>query len=325
MTEPRREAPKASEPVRPPARRWPGRVAAILSVGLFGGAGLMLADWVRDRGRVSERLEHGTSVEAPRRAPAAEPKEREPDPRMATWLDGGVTYGPSRRVGFGRDRAWFTVGTSREAPDVVFARRMTAWAMAIDATAFEGMVKAGPSAAVALRLSASVAVIPGGAALVRLPPDASASLRGALRTEPGGVILASSRRGRWEYLTFWFPEGLDLDALLREAKSSKTAPRVLEAIGPEALAAFEPALSLSGEGAEGGPATVLCRARGPAGAAIERVASGLSGRGWRDAEQGVKDRDSGTRVLTGPDATVWMATADPSQVGGLVTVLIGPP
>ena len=316
---------RAPSEARPPARRWPGRVAALLAVALFGASGVLLADWVSDRDRVAERLEQGAPHAVEEDLARGTAPEPAPDARMAPWLDGSATYSPARRVAFGRDRAWFTVGTSTATPDEVFARRMASWASAVDAAALEGVAKAGPSAAIGMRLAASVATIPGGASLMRLPPDPLAARRGLLRTEPGGVILALAGHGRWEYLTFYFPEGLDLDALIHEARSSKTGPRVLDALGPEAIEALEPALSLGGDDRTGAPTTVLCRAHGPAGAAIDRVAGGLVGRGWRDATEGAEARDPGTRVLTGPDATVWMATADREQTGGLVTVLIGPP
>ena len=105
----------------------------------------------------------------------------------------------------------------------------------------------------------------------------------------------------------------------------KASTKALAPLGPEALSDLEPALSLGVDGRSDGASTVLCRSIGRAGGAIERVAASLSRRGFKDAEDGVKQRSAGTRVLAGPDATIWMTTADREQEGGLVTVLIGPP
>ena len=203
-----------SAPVAPrPARRWPGRVAALLTVGLFGAGSLFLSDWLRDRSAVDARIEEGLTG---RQVPllATEPAQ-DADPRMTPWLDANVLYGPARRLAFGRDRAWFAAGTSAEGPQQVFARLLGRVAAGFDAKAVEAVVREGPSAAVALRLSASIGRIPGGASLVRLPADTAAIRRGNLRTEPGVVVLALEAMDHWEYLTFYFPKGLDLDALIR--------------------------------------------------------------------------------------------------------------
>jgi hypothetical protein len=313
-------APSPSAPAPRPARRWPGRVAALATVLMFGAGSLLLADWLRERSAVDERLEHALS----RRSGAALDAKAAPevDPRMATWLDPAVRYGPARRMPFGRDRALFAVGTSTEGPQEVFPRLLGRMAAGFDAKAVDSVVRAGPSAVVALRLSASIGRIPGGASLVRLPPDVASIRRGIVRTEPGVVVLALEGHERWQYLTFYFPEGLDLDALIR---SSRADPRVLDALGPAAGEVLQPALTFSGEDRMGGPSTVICKARGRAGAAIDKVADSLARRGWRDAEQGLEERRVGARVMAGPDATVWMTTVDREQMDGMVTVLIGPP
>ena len=297
-----------------------GRVAALVSVGLFGAGSLLLSDWLRDRSAVDERVAHGLT-ERPEPLPALEAAQ-DVDPRMRIWLDEKVRYGPARLLAFGRDRAWFAVGTTTEGPLEVFPRVLGRVAAGFDAKAADAVLREGPSASVALRLSASIGTIPGGASLVRLPPDVAAIRRGNVRTEPGVVVLAIQGLDLWQYLTFYFPQGLDLDALIR---TSRPSPHVLDALGPSVEGALEPALSFSGEGRASGPSTVLCRARGRTGEAIDRVANSLSRRGWRDAEEGIEGRRSTARVMTGPDATVWMMAADRNQLDGMVTVLIGPP
>ena len=64
---------------------------------------------------------------------------------------------------------------------------------------------------------------------MRLPPDIESIRRGILRTEPGVVVLALEGHDRWQYLTFYFPRGLDLDALIRIVAGPSSR---LDALGP---------------------------------------------------------------------------------------------
>jgi hypothetical protein len=172
-----------------------------------------------------------------------------------------------------------------------------------------------------MRLRATVSNGPVAASLVRLPPDAARSVGGALRTETGAVVLAFRADPGWDYLAFWFPDGLDLAAL---ATGPAPSPRVLSALGPEAQDALTPSLALGGD-ERGRGATILCRSKGPAGDAIAKVAGALERRGWRDVETDPTRRTPGARALTGPEGTVWMATSDVDRPDGLVSVLVEAP
>ena len=71
---------------------------------------------------------------------------------------------------------------------------------------------------------------------------------------------------------------------------------------------------------------MLCRSKGLAGVAMDRVADAMTQHGFKDLAAGVPAVVVGeeiVRVLRGPSCTVWLSTTDPSQDGGLVTVTIG--
>jgi hypothetical protein len=276
-----------------------------------------LADWLRERADLGRPA--GSARSAGTRPPADVVAR---DPRMEPWLDPKVVWGPTRRTTFGKDTALLVTGSSPDGPALVFERRLVELAQGLGTSGLVEAVRAGPSAAAALRLNATVSNGPICAALVRLPPDVRGAVKGTLKTEPGVVILAFRAPDRWDYVTFWFPDGLDLTALARE---TAPPPQVLKPLGPEAERSLVPTLALGGEGATRGSKTILCRSQGPAGAAIDRVATSLLHRGWRDAEAHVEEKTPGARVLTGPSGTVWMATTDGERTDGLVTVLVEAP
>jgi len=135
---------------------------------------------------------------------------------------------------------------------------------------------------------------------VRLPPAPAALEDGRLRLEPGGVVLGWDYGTKWEYVVFYFPEGLDLEAFTQIRAPSAESIAVLGREGREALV---PELRIGGS-EPGEPATVLCRARGPAGAALDRVAAGLASRGFQDVKGShlEGEEEQVVRILEGPGA-----------------------
>ena len=329
MTEPATPTPPPASSTPPPAPAtkspprsaplWMGRVAAIVVVVLFGWGTLLLADWLRERGDLHR--------------PVTQPLTRENlirdavirEPLLDPWLDPAVAWGPVRKTSFGRDPALLVTGPSADGPDAVFERRLLAFAQSLPIDGLAQSIREGPSATRALRLNATLSAGPVCASLVRLPPDVVASRGGTLRTEPGLVMLAfhvPMRLHPWDYVTFFFPKGLDLSALARE---SAPPPRVLAMLGPEAQRFLVPTLALGGDTKAQGSRTVLCRSVGTAGYAIDRVAEALERQGWRSVDSDPSGRPPGTRALTGPKGTVWMATSDVDRTDGLVSVLVEAP
>lgn|GEM_PF-5288607 len=304
----------AHRPLRP-VRRWPSRLAAAASVALFAGGALRIAHWMRERRELSE------AMDAPPPAGTAAghaPLFVEPDPRMRDYLVPSARFGPVRRMPFGRDPALFAAGTSRAGPDVVFADILRAWAPAEGVESLRRAVRDGPSAVGLLRVRATAGEFPGGASLVRLSPAPAALEAERLRLEPGGVVLGWDYGTKWEYVVFYFPQGLDLDAF-----TETTAPPAesIALLGREGRETLVPELRLGGT-EPGEPSTVLCRSRGPAGTAVDRVAEGLASRGFRDvsATRIEGQEEQVVRVLEGPKGTVWLTTTERGQDGGLVTV-----
>lgn len=288
---------------------WTRRILALVATGLFLAGGVLLAHWLREREALSDlRFQAGS-------AGADRPEGPRPgDPRMRTFLPEEVVYGPVRRIAFGKDSALFAAGSSTRGPDEVFGAIVERSRRRLDRDMLDRLAKEGPSAAVALRLNYCTGSIPGGAFCLRLAPDVEAARDGRLVLEPGGVILAWGEADRWHYVTFYFPQGLDLDAFLE----SHGAPRdALAPLGPEAAAALEPTLRLGSDG----PATVLCRAQGRARDAIDRTAAALERAGWETVHR--EEGETEARVLRGPGGEVWLSTSDAERVGGLVTVMIG--
>lgn len=309
-------APAAPATAAPrPVRRWPSRLAAVASLALFAGGALRVAHWMRERRELSETLAAPKQVV---RTGRGVPFFVEPDPRMRDYLVPSARFGPVRRMPFGKDPALFASGSSRARPEVVFAEILKAWAPAQTPQSLEQAVREGPSAVGLLRLRASVESFPDGAALVRLPPAPAALEDGRLRLEPGGVVLGWDYGTKWEYVVFYFPEGLDLDAF-----TSTTAPPAdsIAVLGREGRETLVPELRVGGD-EPGEPSTVLCRARGPAGAALDRVAAGLAARGFQDvAGSHVEgEEEQVVRILEGPKGTIWLTTTERAQDGGLVTV-----
>lgn len=298
-----------------PVRRWPSRLAAVASVALFAGGALRIADWMRERRELSESV--GTAGPADASARRA-PLFVEPDPRMRDYLVPSARFGPVRRMPFGRDPALFASGSSRAGPEVVFADILRAWAPEEGVESLRRAVREGPSAVGLLRVRATVGEFPGGASLVRLPPAPASLEDDRLRLEPGGVVLGWDYGTKWEYVIFYFPQGLDLDAFTETAAPPAESIALLGREGRETLI---PELRLGGS-EPGEPSTVLCRSRGPAGTAVDLVAEGLASRGFRDVS-GTRlegGEEQVVRVLEGPKGTVWLTTTERGQEGGLVTV-----
>jgi hypothetical protein len=281
---------------------------ALGSVVLFGAGALRLADWLHDR----------RAMAAPPAPAAAAPERPAPpvDPRMAVYLDEELEYGPARATSFlGAGDALFAVARSVVHPHDAFARLLARLGPDTSGAAVRAELRRGPSAEAALRLQASVGAFPGGAFFVRLPPDAAAAKEGRCRVEPGGVVLAVPDRSAWAYLLFFFPQGLDLDRLARDAAPP---PGVLRPLGPAAERVLEPALAVG----DGRPRTVLCRARGTSGEAVDAVARDLERRGWTLLPERESPAGAGSVCLVDGEDTVCLAPADPAQVGGLVTVFV---
>lgn len=310
----------APAPSPPPRKgRVFDRVSAVAAVLLFGAGAFLVAGWLRDRNAVQGGPEREYATAAP---PADREVPAPPvDPRMEEWMDKAVNWGPLRAVSFGHHLSWFTAGPSHEHPAAVFGRALKRWQQQMTDEMRRRTIEAGPSAAVALRLQATTGSLPQCAFLVRMPLDAEAAKKRKLRTEPGGVALAFPARGDWEYVLFWFPAGMDFDDLAPEFKPE---PGVLAVLGPEADLLDPRAVLRASPGAAGG-ATVLCRSRGPAGAAIDRLVSGLESRGWHGIVGSRREGLERAVALTGPRESVWIDTADRDADGGLVTVVLGNP
>lgn len=314
--------PAATVPARP-ARRWPSRVLAAASVVLFAAGALRIGAWLRERRELAEHVASPRRRDAATAAPAIVPA----DPRMAAYLPATVRFGPVRRMPFGRDEAYFAAGPSRTPPGTVFGEILRRFEPASDPASLRRAIEQGPSALAGLRTAPTIGKFPGGVSLVHLPASSAAAERAGpdadverLATEPGGVVLAFDYGDRFEYAVFFFPSGLDVEAFTRAATPR---PDALAALGPEAVDALSPELRLGADG-RGELVTTLCRAKGPAGAAMERVAKGLARQGYKELA-GVRPSEDGAdadvvRVLEGPRGTIWLTTSEREVDGGLVTV-----
>jgi hypothetical protein len=303
-------------------------VLAVASVVLFGAGALHVARWLGERREPSD-ADSGASGRA---APAPLRRVAASDPRMDAFLSAAVAYGPVRRTPFGRDSALFTAGPSLTPPEQVFAEILGRFAPRTDPASLRRELERGPSAVSALRTRATVGPFPGGHYLVHLPPDAASALSGPvaggatvgrLRTEPGGIVLAFAYDGgRYEYAAFYFPNGFDVGAFSR---STEAGPEVLAALGPEARGALSVEWCVGGD-ARGDLTTALCRSKGRAGDALDRVAAGLSARGYTvlaGSRPGVPGESGDlVRVLESGRGTIWLTTSERDVVGGLVTVTL---
>ena len=311
-------------PPRAVRGRLVSRVLAVASVVLFGGGALLLARGLRHRGASEVDLGGARSSTAGAGAQPARPAA--PDVRLDAWLDPSVDFGPPRETRFGPAKALAFSGASSAGPEDVFGRMLARWGGTVDARTLRAAVEMGPSAAAALRLQATVGRWEGGAFLLRMPVEATAD--GRLRLEPGGLLFAFAAPHGWDYVGFYFQDGLDLDALLGDARA-KPGPDALSPIPPEGVAGLEPVLSLDGFADVGsragrGPRSVVCRAHGEAGDAVDRAAASLEAAGYRTLSR-VGDPPQDARALAGPAATVWIATPDRRRAGGPVTIMVGPP
>ena len=298
------------------------RLMAAGTVGLLLAAGLLLADWLRAREQVGAGL-NATLTEA-RGQGLEDVPESAFDPRMDGWMPGTVGFSQPRLTSFGDDRALFSAGPSLAPPEEVFGAVVARMERGVTEEAARRALAMGPSAMAALRMQVTAGLFPGGAFLLRLAPRLDEVQAGRLRLEPGGVMLAwQVAAERWEYVLFYFPDGLDLDAFIRRFGAPE---RALEPLGPVARHYLEPTLQLDpaawGTPDAAGPRTVICKARGTPREAISQATRELEERGWllvppRGAE------DGSMAVLEGPGGSIWIATSEPEVTGGLVTVLFG--
>ena len=285
----------------------PARLLAVVVTGaLFLAGALLLADWLRDR-------DAAFGIATPRAEP---PRvlDQALDPRVEAFLGGGVAWAPPRLDHFGPSPAALVVGHDLRAPKEVFARMLGGgW----DDEARRAALRAGPSAAVALRTQATVGVMPTGAFLVRMPPDLAAAAEGRLRTEPGAVTLAFPAARGWDYVTWAFPEGLDLDGL---PAAFRAPPQVLTPLDGAADHLLEPVFAFGGDGV--GPRTILCRAQGGTGDVVREVAARLRSRGWvRHYASDAQDMRA-VRVLRHGQQEIWLTAASTGKTGGMVSVML---
>ncbi len=290
---------------------------------LFAAGALRIASWLRERRELAEH------VATPRRHDAAKAASFfvEADARMQAYLPSSVRFGPVRKMPFGSDTAYFAAGPSKTPPGTVFGEILRRFEPATDPASLRRAVAQGPSALGALRTAPTIGKFPGGVSLVHLAPAPVATSADPdadpehLATEPGGVVLAFDYGDdKWEYAVFFFPDGLDVETFTR---TTTPRPDALAALGPEGAEALAPELRLGADG-RGELVTTLCRAKGPAGAAVDRVAKGLAKQGYKELA-GVRSADDGgeadvVRVLEGPKGTIWLTTSEREVEGGLVTV-----
>ena len=301
------------------AGRWFARITAVVALGALALGALFLASWFRDRREVAEETAttHGAIHEGT--AAVAVPV----DPRMQVYLAHSIAFNPVREVSFGTDKALFSAGPSKRKPEDVFGGILLAWAPMIDPAAIRAALLNDTMSTAILRMQVTTGVFPGGAFLVRLAPDPSSYASGRLRLEPGGAMLAYDEGDSWQYVVFYFPHGIDIESFTEQ---NAPPPGVLSALGPAATQSLEPAMVLGDPDRTSGASTVLCRSKGLAGAAMDRVADAMTKQGFKDMAVGpvaVVPGEESVRVLRGPSCTVWLSTTDPSQDGGLVTVTIG--
>jgi hypothetical protein len=158
--------------------------------------------------------------------------------------------------------------------------------------------------------------------LSRMPPEVRAD--GGLRLEPGGVLLGFPAPHGWDYVGFFFPAGLDLDALLHDPRHRAT-PESLSPIPAPARERLEPVIALDAFGAPG-VRSVICRARGAAGPAVEQAALALEGEGWSRLSRRTAPAPGEAWALSsrrgGRGGELWIETPERSREGGLVTIWI---
>ncbi len=322
-------SPSSSSSAAEPKKKhtpWASRVLAVLSIFLFAAGSLMLADALRGRDETSARV---AAVQAGKAQPPAAPPLAI-DEEMYAYLPPEIDFGPVRATHFGADRAFCTAGPSEAPPDVTFERILRTLNPDGGQEVRRSALSNPPSAAAALRMQASVGVLEGVAFLVRLPPSVEAALDGKLRTEKGAIVLAYARRpGSWEYVAFYFPDGLDLDGYVAQFGRPVDA---LAPLGPEVERVLEPAVAIGGDvfsasvaGGRRPPMTVICRAVGTTGVAMDKAVAALQRRGWQPLPGVEGDGREDTRVLDGPKGQVWITTADRQQRDGMVTVMLDIP
>jgi len=295
----------------PPTRHLLARPSHLIGIvvtgGLFLAGALLLADWLRSR---DAAFAPQVVPQSPRAA-----VEMVTDPRIEPFLGGGVAWGPARADRFGRSPAVFVVGHDERGPKEVFARMLEGgW----DDEARRAVLRAGPSAAVALRAQATVGMMPSGAFLVRIAPDLDAARAGRLLTEPGAVTLAFKKTVGWDYVTWAFPEGLDLDGIPATLRAPPQSLTPLEGATDRLL---DPLLAF-GAGAKG-PQTILCRAYGKPADAVRDVARRLERLGWLRRYGAEREEENRVvRVLERGRHEVWLAAADAAGAGGMVSVML---
>lgn len=310
----------APEPGARGIRSW---VSGLLCVALFAGGALLMADWLHERGTLGGTVLDPASEGGGLRA-APVPRLL---PTMDAHVDREIGFGPVRVVSFGASSAWMSVASSKEPPEDVFTRVLMRRAGGLSEETIQSYVRMGPSVQAAMRMQVSVGRFAAGAFLLHLPPDVEAVRQGDLRFEPGAITLAFRTASGWDYVAFYFPDGLDLSGLVGARSHARHA---LDGLGADVSAILEPRLRIPLDGLpgpderrEGG--IILCRARrGTAGSAVASVASRLEGRGWRRLLSPVGDEHS-LCVLRRPSQEIWLSATEAAQQGGVVTVVIRNP
>ncbi len=312
--------PAKTTPVPSPHRSsWPQRVMAIVALGFFLAGCVMLADWLQGRNRLGPP---GTAAAAQR---AGDPSagaaahlalaDHDIDPRVFAYRNKRVRFGPVRRDRLGKNKAFFFAGPSPDGPDVVFGEIVARAARGMTNRLQTELLNAGPSAQRALRFQHSVGKMPGGAYLLRLPADVASAQRGRTRLEPGVVMLAYECGTFWEYVCFYLPQGLDVGALVDAYQPKPDALSDLGDVGRY----LEPTLDLGGGDTR--LRTMLCKARGTTGAAVDGTLRALERAGWTRIHRSDEAQES-VYVLTRKQGELWIHTTDRAAERGVVTVMI---
>lgn len=306
-------------------RRALRATGALVTMGVVAWGALLLANHLDERRDVADNVAARQQIAGAPPHVASMPE----DPRMRMYLDTPVNWSPVRLVKFGEDLAYFSSGLSQVHPNKMFHGIADGFSRAADtpearaaAKQYEGV----PAVTKLWRLHMHMGQLHGIAFFLHAPPDLAAARAGTLKTEPGGLILGFQKNAGWEYITFFFPAGLNLDAYLRQFGP---APQALRELGPEVGRHLVPTLALGsgGTGLTGatstkGARTVFCKAVGRSDEALKRTVAALKRRGWESRLPPGAKEQPGRHVLGSPQGELWITASDLNQVGGLITVLL---
>lgn len=319
---------KAAPERKPRPPLWWRLVATAIVLGVFGWGAVLLGDFLRVRKEVNESVQRRMDLSRP---PPDLPFVSADDPLLRTWMARSVPWQHVRELPFGDDRAWFVTGTSENPPKEVFRDVLATLQPEKPIEEREPDELMDLSASGLLRKHISVGQYHGVAFLARMPPDLEAAAEGRFAFEPGGTMLAFQRHETsWEYVTWTFPDGLNLSAFMGTFGAPKG---VLERMALGVEKHLEPALALGGDPAPTSSAealpfgTVYCRARGTAGQALEGASDAFTRAGWHEVKASTSPAGEEIRVLA--DAAggrnVWLVTTQREREGGFVTVMVGTP